>query len=141
MISSWRTALAAATVCLMPAAPVLAQNGPEGTWLMQNGKAEVQISTCGDTICGKVSRILKYAKDGARTDIHNGDASLRSRPLVGLPVLYDFKRGGGSMDGRVYDPKSGRSYRATLTQPNANRLSIKACLLFICKTQEWTRVR
>ena len=135
-----RNMLLATSLCIVPAAAD-AQNGPEGTWLMQNGKAEVQISACGDTICGKVSRIMKYAKDGARTDIHNGDASLRSRPLVGLPVLYDFTRDGGSMDGRVYDPKSGRSYRATLTQPSANRLSIKACLLFICKTQQWTRVR
>lgn len=115
--------------------------GPRGTWLMQNGKAEVTIAPCGDRVCGKVSRVIKYPKDGARTDIHNGDAKLRGRPLLGLPVLLDFKQAGNAWSGRVYDPKSGRTYAATLTQARQDRLTVKACLLFICKTQEWTRTQ
>lgn len=108
---------------------------------MQNRKAEVEIYSCGDAVCGRVSKILKYPKDGARTDIHNSDRSLRNRPLVGLPVLLNFKNDDGRLEGRVYDPKSGRSYAATITRRGDDRLILKACLLFICKTQEWTRVR
>ena len=108
---------------------------------MQNGKAEVQIASCGNALCGRVSRIIKYPKDGARTDAHNGDAKLRSRPLVGLPVLLDFQPDGNEWQGRVYDPKSGRTYRATLSQESPQHLTLRACLFVICKTQTWSRVR
>ncbi|WP_022672133.1 DUF2147 domain-containing protein [Novosphingopyxis baekryungensis] len=115
--------------------------GLQGTWLMENRKAEVKVYPCGDALCGKVSRILKYPSDGARTDIHNGNKALRNRPLVGLPVLLDFTPDKDAMKGEVYDPKSGRTYRATITQDNPNKLNIKACLLIICKSQQWTRIR
>lgn len=114
---------------------------PNGTWLMQNGKAEVTISSCANALCGWVSRVIKYPKDGARTDIHNGNAALRNRPLLKLPVLLNLKGSGGAWKGRVYDPKSGREYQATLTQVKADELTIRACLLFICKTQQWARVK
>ena len=83
----------------------------------------------------------KYPKDGARTDIHNRNAALRDRPLLGLPVLTNFVRDGNGLDGNIYDPKSGRTFDATLTLADASTLNIKACVLFICKTQIWTRVR
>lgn len=126
---------------LLPAVAA-AQPQPTGVWLMQNGKAEVQITPCGNgALCGRVSRVIKYPKDGARTDIHNGDAKLRGRPLLGLPVLLDFRREGASWRGRVYDPKSGRAYRATLAQPDGRHLALEACLFVICKAQTWTRVQ
>ena len=118
-----------------------AQIRPGSVWLMQNHKAEVELYRCGDAVCGRVSKVLKYPKDGARTDIHNADASLRNRPLLGLPVLSGFRDDDGRLQGHAYDPKSGRSYRATLSETGGNRLVVKACVLFICKSQEWTRVR
>ena len=126
-------------VLATPPAPA-AQVRPGGVWLMQNHKAEVELGTCGDALCGRVVRVLKYPKDGARSDIHNSDPALRGRPLVGLPVLVDFHGDGGQFQGRAYDPKSGRSYRATMRFVGNDRMVLKACLLFICKTQEWTRV-
>lgn len=134
-----RLLLLIATGMLMFSNSALAQT-PGGTWLMQNGKAEVTITPCGKNLCGRVSRVIKYPKDGARTDVHNGDPGLRNRPLLGLPVVLNLKESGSTWTGRVYDPKSGRDYQATLTPVGADRLTIRACLLFICKTQQWTRV-
>lgn len=125
----------------LSAGAAFAQPGPSGTWLMQNRKAEVDIAPCAGGLCGRISRVMVYPKDGARTDIHNGNAALRSRPLVGLPVLLDFRRSGEVWRGRAYDPKSGGTYATTITQTGPNRLTLKACVLFICKSQEWTRVR
>lgn len=136
--------LAVASMAMMSGPSAIAATtaqGLQGTWLMENRKAEVRVYSCGDALCGKVSRILKYPSDGARTDIHNGNKALRNRPLVGLPVLLDFTPDKDAMKGEVYDPKSGRAYRATITQDNPNKLDIKACLLFICKSQQWTRIR
>lgn len=127
-------------IALSPSAASVQQR-LDGKWLMENRKAEVQTYSCDDAVCGRVSRIIKYPKDGARTDIHNNDRSLRDRPLLGLPVLLSFERDGSAYKGRVYDPKSGRTYGATLTQQGRDKLTVKACLLFICKSQEWTRVR
>lgn len=134
------TTILALAVSVAAASPAVAQ-GIEGSWLMQNRKAEVDIRPCGPALCGRISRIMVYPKDGARTDIHNGNASLRRRPLVGLPVLLDFRRVGGEFRGRVYDPKSGGTYGATLTPNGPGRITLKACVLFVCKTQEWSRVR
>lgn len=118
-----------------------AQAALSGTWLMQNRKAEVDIAPCGGGLCGRISRIIVYPKDGARTDIHNRNAALRNRPLAGMPVLLDFRQSGGSWRGRAYDPKSGGIYATTLTQTAPNRMTLTACVLFICKSQEWTRLR
>ena len=136
-MNHWTAAIAA---LIVPNA-LQAQVRPGSVWMMQNHKAEVAIYRCGDAVCGRVSKVLKYPKDGARTDIHNADASLRNRPLLGLPVLLNFTDDGDKLEGRVYDPKSGHSYRATLSERGGDRLVLKACVLFICKSQEWTRLR
>lgn len=129
--------IALAFTCAAPTASA----SPVGTWLMQNGKAEVSITPCGDRLCGHVSRVVRYARDGARTDIHNADARLRTRPIVGLPVLLSFKREASRWTGQVYDPKSGRTFKAYLLQQEARYLAVKACVLIVCKTQVWSRVR
>ena len=131
----------AAAAALMSTSVGMAASPVTGDWLLQNRKAVVDVHMCGDSLCGRVSSIRIYPKDGARTDVHNRDASLRDRPLLGLPVLTGFQREADGWHGRIYDPKSGRTFTATLTQPTPNALTIKACVLFICKTQQWTRVR
>ena len=131
--------IAAALAALTGASAASAQ--VVGDWLLQNRKAVVTVAPCGAELCGRVSDVRTWPKDGARTDIHNRNAALRDRPLLGLPVLSRFKRDGNGWDGSIYDPKSGRTFDATLTQPSASTLNIKACVLFICKTQVWTRVR
>jgi uncharacterized protein (DUF2147 family) len=41
-------------------------------------------------------------------------AACVSRPIVGLTTLSGFTRSGGDWSGPAYDPKSGKSYRASL---------------------------
>jgi uncharacterized protein (DUF2147 family) len=113
-----------------------------GDWLTDGGTAIVRIGHCGPHLCGAVARVLAKGPDVPRTDVHNPDPALRSRPLVGLPVLTGFARDGNQWTGgRAYDAGSGRSYKAKLAPNPDGSLTVTGCILFLCKSQRWTRVR
>jgi uncharacterized protein (DUF2147 family) len=120
------------------AAGVSGTEDVKGYWVTADRTAVVQVATCGTTLCGTVARVLARGSPG--TDVNNPQPSLRSRPLVGLQVLSGFASSGSSwINGRAYDPKTGRSYKASLT-PNADgTLTVTGCVLFICQSQRWTR--
>ena len=64
----------------------------DGQWVTKDRKAVVTIGKCGATLCGKISKFLVTPPDGAdQRDINNPNPSLRSRKLMGLPVLTGFK--------------------------------------------------
>lgn len=113
-----------------------------GQWRTDDRKALVEIARCGDTICGHIARVIDRGPGVPATDIHNPNARLRARPIVGLPILYGFtwrsdKAGGG----RAYDPKTGKSYRATLEANPDGSLKVTGCVLFICESKRWVRLR
>lgn len=113
----------------------------EGDWLTADRTAIVRIGSCGPHVCGAVARVLAHGANVPRTDVHNPDPKLRSRALVGLPVLIGFARDGAQWTGgRAYDAKTGRTYKAKLA-PNADgSLTVTGCILFLCRSQRWTRV-
>lgn len=114
----------------------------EGKWRTEDGKAIVTIAPCGTAMCGRTSKILATGPGVPVTDIRNPDPKLRGRPILGLAVLTGFTRDGNIWKGgRAYDPKSGKSYRATL-QPNPDgSLKVTGCVLFICQSRRWTHAR
>ncbi len=71
-------------------------------------------------------------------DANNPDEALRRRPLVGVAVLSGFAPGGGG-EGRAYDPKTGRSYRARLRLNPDGTLRVTGCVAIVCRSQAWTR--
>jgi uncharacterized protein (DUF2147 family) len=114
---------------------------PEGRWLTADGTASVVIAHCGDTLCGRIVALLDKRPNVPSTDINNGDSHLRPRPLVGLSVLSGFRATGGNWTGgRAYDPKSGRTYRASFTLTSPRTLELTGCILFICHSQDWRRL-
>ena len=122
------------------AAAAGAAPGIEGNWVTADRAALVRIAPCGPMLCGTISRVLRRGPNVPVTDINNPQASARSRPLVRLQVLSGFTRRGSQwVDGRAYDPKSGRSYNARLTPNPDGTLTVTGCLLFICQSQSWRR--
>lgn len=109
-----------------------------GHWRTSNGNAIVAIERCGSQACGRIETVLDQA--APRTDVNNPDPALRTRPLAGTRVLSGFTPDGHNWrGGRAYDPKSGRSYAAKMTVAEDGRLALTGCILFLCKTQYWTR--
>lgn len=116
--------------------------GVEGYWLTDDRKGVVRIAPCAGQMCGRIVRVLNKGPDVPTTDINNPDPKLRGQPILGLLTLWGFNRAGAAWKGgRAYDPKSGRSYRATLGLNLDGSLKVTGCVLFICQSQRWTRVQ
>jgi uncharacterized protein (DUF2147 family) len=59
-----------------------------------------------------------------------------------VSLLEDFRGGanGEALEGRIYNPENGRTYRAALKLRSPDILEVKGCLLIVCDTQVWRRV-
>ena len=117
---------------LQASAPTLS-----GDWLTADGSAVVHIGACGTSVCGRIVRVL--ASGAPSSDVNNPDRALRSRPLAGVAVLSGFTPSGSG--GRAYDPKTGRSYRASLQLNADGTLRVTGCVAIVCRSQVWTRRR
>jgi uncharacterized protein (DUF2147 family) len=141
-----RTLLLAGLAALA-AAPALAAEGPEGVWLVQDQTARVRIEPCpgqADQICGQVVW-LKVPLDAAgqpKRDEHNADAGLRSRPLMGMTLIREFKPAGPGrwQGGKIYDPRSGKTYNSKMQLNPDGTLRVDGCIAMFCTGQSWKRV-
>ncbi|OFW99694.1 MAG: hypothetical protein A3D94_16060 [Alphaproteobacteria bacterium RIFCSPHIGHO2_12_FULL_66_14] len=124
--------------------PVRADNSPAGRWLTPGAAAIVELAPCSATmsLCGTVRWLWDGIDDKGRPrlDTQNADATLRKRPLVGLPILSGLTAtSDGSWTGRIYNPEDGQTYRATVRRQGADALLIEGCVLFICQKQVWRK--
>ena len=132
--------LAGAAAIAALAVPALAADPISGRWVTQERNAIVTIGNCGSSVCGRISKFLETPPDGAnQRDVNNPDKSLRSRKLMGLPVLTGLREDGDLWRGDIYDPEAGKTYRSVIRRKGANRLEVKGCIGPFCQTQIWTR--
>jgi uncharacterized protein (DUF2147 family) len=117
-----------------------------GEWATQGNAAHVRIERCQTApglVCGVVTWLWEPidAEGGPMRDKHNPDPGLRDRPILGLSLLQEFRRSDAeAMEGRIYNPENGRTYRASLKLRRPDILEVKGCLLIVCDTQVWRRV-
>ncbi|MBC2776844.1 DUF2147 domain-containing protein [Parasphingopyxis marina] len=129
---------------LAAAAPAFAQSSITGRWLTEDRRAIIRIAPCGGAICGYIQQVLREMPDADQRDENNPDPALRSRRIIGMPVLTGFRLDGNRWrHGEIYDPEDGRNYSARM-ELNANgSLSVTGCVLggIICQSEVWTRRR
>ena len=134
----WRSI---ALLALLVSAPAAA-SPLDGLWLTDDRRGVVRIGACGPQLCGWIVRVLDRGPNVPTRDVNNPDAALRSRAILGLQVLTGFAPGAdGYTGGQAYDPKTGRSYRASLSLAGSGALNVTGCVLVFCRTLVWTRVR
>ena len=136
---SFRIAFIAA-LCLS-ACPAMAAPSIAGKWVTAGKDSVVEIAPCGAKLCGNVAKLLKPVPGGASVDRNNPDATLRTRPLVGLPILIGFRDTGTVWSGTIYDPRHGRTYRSLLALNGDGSLNVQGCIAFFCQTQTWTKAQ
>jgi uncharacterized protein (DUF2147 family) len=124
---------------LVISAPAVAADPVTGQWLTDTRDGIVEIAPCGARICGRLVKTLVPIK-GPAVDRNNPDPALRSRPIIGLPILTGFVADGTVWRGIAYDPKVGKSYKTTLERLGPDRLKVRGCLVaFLCKSVIWTK--
>jgi uncharacterized protein (DUF2147 family) len=115
----------------------------DGLWVAPEHGVIVKIEACGDVLCGYLVTSDLIAANPNQVDVHNQDASLRSRRLKGLALLSDL-RGGPTewRGGAIYNTGNGKSYPASVKLNGPNSMTLTGCLVdFVCKSQTWTRVK
>ena len=142
MIRSLALTVAATAATFAVASPALAADPITGRWVTTEKDAVVTIAKCGASYCGKLSKYLVTPEGGVnQRDVNNPNPRLRTRKLLGTPLLSGFKPDDDLWRGQIYDPRNGKTYRSVVRRKSANVLEVKGCIGPFCQTQIWTRAR
>ncbi|MGN8158200.1 DUF2147 domain-containing protein [Salinisphaera sp. RV14] len=138
------TILSAVLCLLMAALPAAAANDKSdditGVWQTKTG-GYVQVYNNGGRYAG---RIVGSASGKPRYDTKNPDPDKRGRRLLGIVILHGLKyQGHGEYDGgHIYDPNSGKTYKAKATLKGPDTLDARGYIgvSLFGKTQTWHRI-
>ncbi|CAN5440499.1 DUF2147 domain-containing protein [soil metagenome] len=141
-LTTLAAALALSAGALTVSAPAFAQD-VTGLWQTETNGGQVEVARCGNSLCGKLVTSNHIKADPGVKDVKNKDASLRTRPLKNMQMLYDFTGGPTKWTGgKVYNADDGGVYSGTITLTSPNELKLKGCIVApLCKTQKWTRIK
>lgn len=148
--------LTALALCVASSAASAQQGTVMGTWLSESGVAHIKIGPCPDAasgpICGFVSNLINpKGPDGASvapdaaTDYRNENPSLRTRKVIGMPLIWGFKKTSEPNtfeDGKIYNGEDGKTYSANISLQPDGKLRLRGYVgsTMFGKTQLWTRV-
>ena len=141
-------------VFIFAALPVMAA-GPDdilGEWLTQDADSKILIFKCGknkDQFCGKIIWLKEpnypaTDKEAGKPkhDRENPDASKRDRPIMGMFLVWGFKYDDGEwVDGKIYNPREGKTYSCKMTLEAPNKLKVRGFIgvSLLGKTVYWSR--
>lgn len=151
-----RSLLAAAAVMILALEASAQQSAVMGTWLTASGVAQVRIGPCADAasgpICGFVVGLINpKGPDGKAvpremaTDFRNADAAQRTRKVIGMPLLWGFKKTSDANSfegGQIYNGENGKTYSANISLQPDGKLRLRGYVgsPMLGETQIWTRV-
>ena len=127
-----------------------------GTWLTASGKAQVRIGPCPDPnngpLCGFIAGLVEpKGPDGVvvapevATDFRNSDPALRGRKVLGMPLIWGFKKTAEANafdDGKIYNGENGKIYNANIGLQPDGKLRLRGYVgsPMFGETQIWNRV-
>ena len=117
-----------------------------GQWYNAEDNIVVTLFEDRQMVSGKVTW-MKYPNDengNPKTDLLNPDESLRNRESVGMIMMTSFAHIAGNVwdNGKLYDPKKGKTYTGIITLKDENTLNLRGYigLSFIGRySSTWTR--
>ena len=123
-------------------------NNIYGLWWNQEKTAKIKIykAVSGKT-CGMITWLKEpNGEDGKpKKDTNNPDKEKAKKPILNLVILKHFVYKGKNEweDGKIYDPKNGKTYSCEMTlSSNNKKLDIRGYVgfTFIGRTSTWTKV-
>jgi uncharacterized protein (DUF2147 family) len=152
-----RAALLAAIVALT-AVPALAGEGDSvvGVWATplgtDDGGARIEVYERDGKYFGKIIwlEIPVYPADDEqgmagqeKVDRENPDESLRTRPIMGLEMMFDFEYVGDGKwkSGTIYAPDEGKTYKCKMALEGNDTLKVRGYIgvSLLGRTDVWTR--
>jgi len=118
-----------------------AQDQIAGKWNTADNQGKVEIYKSKATYSGKILSLKngKNADGTDKTDKKNPDKSLRNKPIKGLVIVTGLQyKDGKWINGKVYDPESGRTYNCEVRLEDG-KLKLKGKWGPFSRTQTWTR--
>ncbi len=128
-----------------------------GKWLTASGVAQVQIGPCPNAasgpLCGFIVGLINpKGPDGVvvapdvASDYRNTDPALRSRKVLGMPLIWGFKKTGDPNvfeEGQIYNGENGKTYNANISLQPDGKLRLRGYVgsPMFGETQIWTRVQ
>ena len=104
-----------------------------GRWASDADTSILEVSETDGVLHARIVAMLdplyKPGEDGPvgtqRVDLHNPDASLRARPLLGLDLVSQYQYKDGKWQGQLYDPESGKTYKSQMTLGSDGKLQMR----------------
>jgi uncharacterized protein (DUF2147 family) len=115
---------------------VAAAADPSGEWLVADKVARIKIENCKGAYWG----VISWEKEPG-FDKDNPDASKRTRPTLGIPILLGMKPSDpNKWEGKIYNAENGKTYTASISLTSPDVLDVKGCVMgFLCGGEKWTR--
>lgn len=119
-----------------------------GIWWNEEKTSKIEVKDEGGQFVGTIIYIIpeKYVNGEPEKDNMNPDAKLRSRSRLGISILSGLKYNSSEkqwLDGRIYDPKNGKTYDCyAWFEKDSNLLYIKgyvAGIKWLGRSTTWTR--
>ncbi|MFO7569546.1 MAG: DUF2147 domain-containing protein [Smithellaceae bacterium] len=102
-------------------------------------KWQIEISEQNGRLEGKYVKLSTMPADALCTTCKK---ERKDKPLMGMVILSDMeKEANNYYKARVYDVEKGKDYRCTVSLAKPDILKVEACVLFICNSHYWTRVK
>jgi uncharacterized protein (DUF2147 family) len=117
---------------------------PSGIWAKDDGSAKMEVKKCGRGICSKIVwlRAPQDSRGRPLRDARNQNASMRDRPIMGLPLFINMVAiGSSAWQGSIYNPEEGKIYTdVKVTLVSRNQIVLKGCKAWLlCGEKVWTR--
>src|SRR5215471_16651532 len=109
-----------------------------GEWWTEGKQGRIRFVRSPD---GTYSGILVGGTDPG-TDVNNKDPALRKRPLLGSVLIWHLRPDDGEyVDGFVYNPRNGETYRVKAELTGKTTLKVRGYLgiSLLGQSQTWTR--
>jgi uncharacterized protein (DUF2147 family) len=92
---------------------------------------------------GKIEKLIDPDPQDPHPRCVRCDGEMKGRPLVGLRILWDFRKDGDQWSGgKVLDPDNGRVYKCYLAvEDGGDKLKVRGFIgfSFVGRTQYWLR--
>ena len=123
-----------------PAAATPPPDAIVGEWWTEGNEGRIRFVRSPD---GTYTGLLVGGRDPG-TDVNNKDPALRKRPLLGSVLIWHLRPDDGEyVDGYVYNPRNGETYRIKAELTGSTTLKIRGYLgiSLFGQSQTWTRAR